>query len=94
MSPGVDNVREAVTALRQAVERLQGEYGDTLGVRRLVSDVGRFYDDLDELGDPEPGRQPTPDPDNLVEIPDSDYDASMWSDAEQEGFGAPDRHAP
>lgn len=94
MGPSADAVREAASSLQQAVERLRREYGDTLGVRRLVSDVQRFDADLAELGDPQPGYRPGPAPEELEEIPDVEYDASMWSDAEQEGFGAPDRHAP
>ncbi|MPZ94055.1 MAG: hypothetical protein GEU96_03880 [Propionibacteriales bacterium] len=94
MGSSSDGVREAVATLQQAVERLRHEYGDTLGVRRLHSDVQRFEADLAELGDPQPGHRPGPAPEELEEIPDDDYDASMWSDAEQEGFGAPDRHAP
>ncbi len=92
---GVTGVREAVLHLGQAVEALRAEYGDTLGVRRLTSDVQRLATDLDELGDPQPGHHhPTPRLEELEEIPDREYDASMWSGAEQEGFGAPDRHAP
>ncbi|MGH3354378.1 MAG: hypothetical protein ACRDOJ_00685 [Nocardioidaceae bacterium] len=90
----VEEVRDAVQRLTRAVEHLRNEYGDTLGVRRLTSDVQRFRADLDELGDPVPGHRPAPPLDELEEIPDNEYDASMWSDAEQEGFGAPDRHAP
>ena len=90
----VSGVREAIVHLEQAVEQLRAEYGDTLGVRRLTSDVARLSADLDELGDPQPGHHPTPRLEDLEEIPDREYDASMWSDADQEGFGAPDRHAP
>lgn len=94
MGSSADGVRQAVPPLRRAVERLRHEYGDTLGVRRLLSDVRRFEDDLAELGEPQPGHRPGPLPEELEEIPDVEYDLSMWSDAEQEGFGAPDRHAP
>jgi hypothetical protein len=90
----VAGVQEAIVRLSQAVEQLRAEYGDTLGVRRLTSDVQRLGADLDELGDPAPGHRPAPSLEELEEIPDREYDASMWSDAEQEGFGAPDRHAP
>ena len=92
--PGVAGVHEAIQRLAHAVEHLRDEYGDTLGVRRLLSDVQRLGADLDELGEPRPGRRPSAPLEELEEIPDSEYDASMWSDAEQEGFGAPDRHAP
>jgi hypothetical protein len=99
MQPGthtaVEGVRDAILSLAQAVEGLRAEYGETLGVRRLTSDVQRLSADLDELGNPQPGLlHPTPRLDELEEIPDREYDASMWSGAEQEGFGAPDRHAP
>lgn len=89
----VDATREAVAVLQAAVERLRREYGDTLGVRRITSDVGRFLIDLDELGDPEPGYHPQPDPDQLEEIPDAPYDESMWADAETEGHVPRDQRA-
>lgn len=93
-SAAVVGVQEALQRLTRTVDHLRVEYGDTLGVRRLTSDVQRLRADLDELGEPAPGHRPGPPLDELEEIPDSEYDASMWSDAEQEGFGAPDRHAP
>ncbi|MDQ4084691.1 MAG: hypothetical protein M3165_02645 [Actinomycetota bacterium] len=90
----VAGVQEALVRLARAVDQLRAEYGDTLGVRRLSSDVERLGADLDELGEPQPGYRRVPSLEELEEIPDREYDASMWSDAEQEGFGAPDRHAP
>lgn len=86
--------REAVTSLATAVARLRQEYGNTLGMARLSSDVDRFTADLDELGPPAPGHQRGLAPEDLLEIPDEPYDDSMWVDAEHEGFGAPDRRAP
>jgi hypothetical protein len=86
-------VEAALARLDRAVAALRDEYGPTLGTRRLVSDVRRFTDDLDELGDPAPGHRAARQ-DELEEIPDAPYDPSMWADAEDEGFGAPDRHAP
>jgi hypothetical protein len=90
----VGTVQRALEALHTSIGRSSQEYGDTLGVRRLVSDVARLSDDLAELGPPDPRRRPGPVPEELEEIPDVEYDASMWTDAEQEGFGAPDRRAP
>ncbi|MBA2444018.1 MAG: hypothetical protein H0V49_01635 [Nocardioidaceae bacterium] len=89
-----ESTREAVAALRTSVQRLQAAQGDTLGVRRLVSDVDRLAADLDELGPPAPGHPRGPAREDLEEIPDTPYDESMWADAEHEGFGAPDRRAP
>ena len=87
-------VARALEGLHAAVGKLGQEYGDTLGIRRLVSDVARLSDDLAELGQPDPKHRPGPGPEELEEISDVEYDASMWTDAEHEGFGAPDRHAP
>lgn len=75
--------REALTTLAAAVLRVRHQYGDTLGVRRLTSDVDRLNADLDELGDPQPGYVPV-DKGELLEIPDDPYDESMWQDAESE----------
>ncbi|MDQ3481761.1 MAG: hypothetical protein M3423_10620 [Actinomycetota bacterium] len=90
----LDVAHEAVATLASAMQHLRSYYGDTLGVRRLSSDVARLAADLDELGPPAPGHPPSPAPEELMEIPDTPYDESMWSDAEHEGFGAPDRRAP
>lgn len=76
--------REAVTSLAATVLRVRNEYGETLGVRRLTSDVDRLLADLDELGDPAPGHRPGVNPDEVMEIPDDPYDESMWQDAQSE----------
>lgn len=86
-------VDAAVAQLDSAVTDLRRAYGDTIGVRRLTSDVRRIAEDLAELGDPLPGHVPPPAA-PLETIPDDPYDRSMWTDAEDEGLGAPDRHAP
>ncbi|PSL01817.1 hypothetical protein CLV30_11256 [Haloactinopolyspora alba] len=88
-------VAEAITGLDAAVVELRRQYGDTLGVRRLMTDTARLADDLDELGDPLPGqRSGTQERQHLEVVPDDPYDPSMWADAEDEGLGAPDRRAP
>jgi hypothetical protein len=76
--------REALTTLAAAVLRIRNEYGDTLGVRRLTSDVDRLNESLDMLGEPQPGHRPGVKPDEMVEIPDDPYDESMWQDAQSE----------
>ncbi len=80
----VGATHEALTTLAAAVLRVRNEYGDTLGVRRLVTDVDRLHADLDELGDPQPGHRPHVDKADLLEIPDDPYDESMWQDAQSE----------
>lgn len=92
--------REDVAAVTAAVERLdvavaalRSSYGETLGVRRLSSDVRRLTEDLGELGEPAPDTVPDRSA-TLEAIPDEPYDPSMWAGADDEGLGAPDRHAP
>ncbi len=80
----VGATREALTTLAAAVLRIRNEYGDTLGVRRLPSDVDRLQADLDELGSPKAGHQAGVNKDDLLEIPDDPYDESMWHDAQSE----------
>jgi hypothetical protein len=80
----VGATREALTTLAATVLRVRNEYGDTLGVRRLTSDIDRLHADLDELGDPKPGHTPGVDKDELIAIPDDPYDESMWQDAQSE----------
>lgn len=85
--------RRCATALDVATEQVQVSYGDTLGVRRLRSDVDRLIECLDQLGPPLPGHHP-PQPQALETISDEPYDESLWVDAEHEGLGAPDRRTP
>ena len=85
----VGATREAITTLAAAVLRVRDEYGDTLGVRRLTSDVDRLHADLDELGQPAPGHHPGVNKEDLLEIPDDPYDESMWQDAQSEAQHAP-----
>ncbi len=76
--------REALTALAAAVLEIRNEYGDTLGVRRLSSDVDRLSEALDQLGEPQPGHQPPVRVEDMIVIPDDAYDESMWRDAQSE----------
>ena len=81
--------RTALTSLAAAVLRIRNEYGDTLGVRRLTSDVDRLQADLDELGEPAAGHRPPVSPEEMTVIPDDPYDESMWQDAQTEAQHAP-----
>jgi len=85
--------RQCATALADAANQVQVTYGDTLGVRRLRSDVNRLIECLDHLGPPQPGHHP-PQTTALETISDEPYDESLWVDVEHEGLGAPDRRAP
>lgn len=72
--------------LAAAVEQVHSSYGNTLGVRRLRSDMHRLIECLDELGPPLPGHH-APEPVTRVRVPSEPYDDSMWGDAESEGLG-------
>jgi hypothetical protein len=89
MTDSVAAARAALTSLAAAVLRVRDEYGDTLGVRRLTSDVDRLNADLDELGPPAPGSRPPVAPEERIRIPDEPYDESMWADAQSEAQHAP-----
>jgi hypothetical protein len=73
----------AIDSLTAAAARIADQYGDTLGVRRLLSDVSRLKDDLAELGDPKPGHRPSGEQE-IVEIDDSPYDDNLWDDSDSE----------
>lgn len=84
----LDGVRHAVHDLRHAVRTLRASWGDTLGMRRLESDVERLAADLDELGPPARGlAAPRTETEPLEVIPDKDYGREFWLDAEDEGLG-------
>lgn len=82
----VATARLHAAQLAAAVEQVQAAYGNTLGVRRLRSDLHRLVECLDELGPPQPGHH-APDPVTRVRVPFEPYDESMWDDAETEGLG-------
>ncbi|HET7305080.1 MAG TPA: hypothetical protein VFJ12_11105 [Segeticoccus sp.] len=78
-----------VAALRSVVAGLRRSAGDTVDVRRLEEDVRRVAADLELLGQRAatrsgPGR---PGQEEVVYIPDTDYDPSFWGDADDEGLG-------
>jgi hypothetical protein len=88
-------VRTALGDLERAVNALRQRAGDTLGVRRLCTDVRRISEDLAEIGplpapDPDPPRAPAhgnaavgP----LEAVPDSDIYPASWEDTDDEGVG-------
>ena len=84
---GLAEVRRAAAALERAVAQLRSRHADTLGLRRLASDVSRFADDLAELGELRPAR-PTGDTlPRLHFVPDEPYEPEFWRDADDEGVG-------
>jgi hypothetical protein len=85
--PDVADVRRTLTELERAVGRLQAHHSETLGVRRLVSDVRRLLEDLDELGDLAPPPAETKAEDRLHYVSDTPYPPDLWQDCDDEGLG-------
>jgi hypothetical protein len=88
----LDRTRRAVQALETSLAGLRNRLGDHLDVLRLIDDVGRCSADLRRL-EQQVGVRIR---EELVVIPDDDYDHSLWGagDVDHEGLGAPGRRAP
>ncbi|NGN63457.1 hypothetical protein G5C51_06005 [Streptomyces sp. A7024] len=79
--------------LTRTIGRLQSSPGvGELEIRRVRTDTEHLRESLALLRDAAP-RSAGPQP-SVVRIPDQPYDRSLWSDCDDEGLGASDRHAP
>ncbi|MET9853547.1 hypothetical protein ABZY57_11430 [Streptomyces sp. NPDC006450] len=74
---------------------------DLTAVRRnlneLVRSVERLERDVKNTERQAPGASRAPGEGamvGVVEVPDTPYDSSLWTDADDEGLGARDRRAP
>ena len=87
MQDDITELRSLVRALRSKTQALLSRSGGDNGVRRLVNDVERIGIDLDELSaDTRFGAVPRQ-RDDLVIVPDTPYDSSLWHGADDEGVG-------
>lgn len=86
-------VQRCLDDLSRTVSRLEQEIGNGLEIRRVRSDTEHLRESLALLRASAPDA-PTPARPEMVTIPDTPYDTSLWTDAEDEGLGAKDRHAP
>ncbi|MFC9495519.1 hypothetical protein [Streptomyces sp. NPDC056982] len=79
--------------LRRTVGRLERQLDGGLDVRRVRTDADHLRESVALLraaaAAPPPPRRP-----ELVPVPDTPYDSSLWTDSDDEGLGARDRHAP
>ncbi|MFJ3900874.1 hypothetical protein [Streptomyces sp. NPDC090025] len=70
---------------------------DLAAVRRRLQDLERTVDDLERRVGADRGA-PAPPPEgraeSMVTVPDTPYDSGLWTDTDDEGLGARDRHAP
>ncbi|MGW0822215.1 hypothetical protein [Streptomyces sp. NPDC002845] len=90
------SVQRCLEDLNRSVSRLEQQLGSGgLDIRRVRTDCQHLRESVALLREAAsapasaPGRRP-----DLVPIPDTPYDSSLWTDSDDEGLGARDRHAP
>jgi Tfp pilus assembly protein PilO len=86
-------VQRCLDDLYRSVGRLERQLGGGLEMRRVRVDTDHLGESVALLREavttpPAPARP------DLVTIPDTPYDPSLWIDSDDEGLGARDRRAP
>jgi hypothetical protein len=87
-------VQRCLDDLARSVGRLEQQLGNGgLDMRRVRADADHLRESVALLREAAstPGSPKRPD---LVTIPDTPYDGSLWIDTDDEGLGARDRRAP
>ncbi|MDQ0599174.1 regulator of replication initiation timing [Streptomyces canus] len=88
------SAQRCLDELLRYVKRLEQQLGSGgLEMRRVRMDADRLRESLALLRDADPALAKAKRPD-LVSIPDTPYDNTLWTDSDDEGLGARDRHAP
>ncbi|MEU5635809.1 hypothetical protein ACIA8I_03295 [Streptomyces rishiriensis] len=87
-------VQRCLDDLTRSVDRLEQQLGSGgLEMRRVRADAGHLKESVallrEAAAQPAAPRRP-----ELVTIPDTPYDDSLWIDTDDEGLGARHRHAP
>ncbi|WP_416977196.1 hypothetical protein [Streptomyces sp. T028] len=90
-------VQRCLDDLSRSVGRLEQQLGTRgLEMRRVRADADHLRESVALLRESASG--PTapkvPQKQQLLTIPDTPYDDSLWIDTDDEGLGARDRHAP
>ena len=87
-------VQHCLDDLSRSVGRLEKQLGSGgLEIRRVRNDANHLRESVALLR--EAAFHPaSPHKPELVSIPDTPYDDSLWVDSDDEGLGARDRHAP
>lgn len=87
------DVLRALAQLRTGVDGLHARYGDIAVVRRIDNDLERLEIDVSELSTAAPA-PPRPRQSNsataqreVIEVPDTPYDPSLWQGVDDEGVG-------
>lgn len=87
------SVQRCLDDLARSVGRLEQQIGAGLEMRRVRTDADHLRESVallrEAAAQPAAPRRP-----DLVAIPDTPYDNSLWTDSDDEGLGARDRHAP
>ncbi|WP_199545728.1 hypothetical protein [Streptomyces sp. N35] len=86
-------VQRCLDDLVRSVGRLEQHVGSGLDIRRVRTDADHLRDSVALLKEAAPTLPPKPRPE-MVSIPDTPYDRSLWTDSDDEGLGARDRRAP
>ncbi|GAA2320055.1 hypothetical protein OKJ48_35680 [Streptomyces kunmingensis] len=88
-------IQRCVDELARAVSRLQPELTGP-DLRRVRADTDHLRESVALLraSAAPPGHPDPPRPQGLVPIPDTPYDSTLWTDSDDEGLGARNRHAP
>ncbi|MFD4409208.1 hypothetical protein [Streptomyces sp. NPDC058476] len=88
------SVQRCLDDLHRSLGRLEQQMGGGgLEIRRVRTDADHLRESVALLREAAPGLAGARRPD-LVSIPDTPYDSSLWTDSDDEGLGARDRHAP
>ncbi|MPY58839.1 hypothetical protein [Streptomyces spongiae] len=88
------SVQRCLDDLSRSVGRLEQQLGsDGLEMRRVRADADHLRESVALLRDAASGSGQPRRPE-LVTIPDTPYDSALWTDSDDEGLGARDRHAP
>jgi hypothetical protein len=87
--------QRSLDELARSLGRLERHVGPGLDIRRVRTDADHLRESLALLRDAAP-RQERPDTlrPGMINVPDAPYNAALWADADDEGLGARDRHAP
>ncbi|MEC4018492.1 hypothetical protein [Streptomyces sp. H27-D2] len=80
--------------LVRSIGRLEARIGSGLEIRRVRSDTDHLRESLALLHDSAPPDRERSGRPAMVTIPDAPYDSALWTDVDDEGLGAQDRHAP
>lgn len=81
-------LQRALSQLRGSVATLRSKHGDTAQVRRISNDIDRLDIDITELSGELPAQRGSGTrAEDVVLVPDTPYDRSLWQDADDEGLG-------